>query len=115
MSAITAIPAMAYPLPGSSQIGVDLRGIHPKSSQFGVDFSDLVSIGVGFRGFGAPINRSPDYRITRSRMIRHYHLFAILSRENDRGSRNKWRFIWKKKLCHGEQLTRFKRVGTEMN
>jgi hypothetical protein len=68
-----------YPLPGSSQVGVGLRGSHPKPSQIGVGFSDLVSIGVGFIDFGVPINRSPDYRITRSRTVILYHLFAILS------------------------------------
>jgi hypothetical protein len=37
------------PLPRSSQVGVGFRGYHPRPSQIGADFSDLFSIGVGFR------------------------------------------------------------------
>ena len=75
--AITAIFPHPYPL-GSSQIGVDLKGYHPRSSQtgpvharfsrgwveIGVDFSDSASIGVDLSGF--PITRCTDHRITRS-------------------------------------------------
>jgi len=39
--------ARPLPLPRSSQIGVEFRGIHPKPSQIGVDFSDLPQFGVG--------------------------------------------------------------------
>jgi len=38
------------PLPLPSQIGVDLRGVHPRSSQIGVAFSDEASIGAGLTG-----------------------------------------------------------------
>jgi hypothetical protein len=36
------------PLPASSQVGVDLRDRHPKSSQIGVYFRSQTAIGVGF-------------------------------------------------------------------
>jgi hypothetical protein len=42
--------ARPLPLPEASQIGVDFRGYHPKSPQIGVEFSNQVLIGVGFRG-----------------------------------------------------------------
>jgi hypothetical protein len=38
------------PPPRSSQIGVDLRGVHPRSSQIGVAFSDEASIGAELTG-----------------------------------------------------------------
>jgi hypothetical protein len=47
ISAILAIGA-PLPLPYPSQIGVGLSGVHPRSSQIGVSFSDQASIGVGF-------------------------------------------------------------------
>src|ERR1700756_3786266 len=46
------------PLHTPSQIGVHFRGVHPRSTQIGVDFSDQVTIGVGLTGFsGHPIIR----------------------------------------------------------
>jgi len=53
MSAIS----LPLPLPRPSQIGVGLKGVHPKASQIGVDFRDSASIGVEFRGFAFPITR----------------------------------------------------------
>ena len=44
-------PLHPLPLPPSSQIGVDLRGVHPKPSQIGVHFSDRKPFGVEFRPF----------------------------------------------------------------
>jgi hypothetical protein len=39
------------PPPWASQIGVDLRGVHPKPSQIGVDFSDPPSLWRRFQSF----------------------------------------------------------------
>jgi hypothetical protein len=45
---------------GSSQIGVDLRGVYPKSSQIGVGFTHCVLFGVGFSGLPLRLS-SPDF------------------------------------------------------
>ena len=42
---------MSLPLHRSSQIGVGFNRGHPKSPQFGVDFSNSMPIGADFRGY----------------------------------------------------------------
>jgi len=43
---MSAVPAMASPLPRSSQIGVGFRGYHPNPSQIGVY---LMHVGTDWR------------------------------------------------------------------
>jgi len=56
------LTAMApSPLPYPSQIGVHLKGYHPRSSQIGVEFSNPAAIGVGLAEFFHSDQRNQRY------------------------------------------------------